>query len=290
MLTPGRAIVPLVDAGATDVEVQWLLATWEEDPAHPVTTGSGTTGNTQSPADPSWAITTATDGPDPTKLAIRHDGLGMGYLGLAVLPPGHYCQLTFGIPSGGYMRGLRLYAWDPETDPDRQRYPAIPDDDLALRTYGAQAVAWTIMQRDPMRALLASTSIGSAVGDLLEAHGAEWGVPRPFGGADLLYQQLVRFLSARRSQGATLRFVRQALSLLLPGVPFTVSAIPTTSTSWTLGASRLGIDTTLGSKTLNRWQAIITIPIRALTMPPQTVQQIMETFRTVGVTITYIWN
>lgn len=283
--------LPLAEPGALPGPVTWLGAAWEEDPAAPVQTGWAATGNTLNPADPSWATTPAVTGFDPAKLAIGHDGLGHGVMGLAVLPDGCYGQVHLDIPDAGYVRNLRLYAWDAATDPDRRRFPPVPDDDLARRLYAALAVGWAILERDPMRELLASTSIGGAVGASLDQHGAEWGLPRPFGLTDPLYAALLRFLSAARTQGGTLAFFEQALGRLLgPTAHFSVQSLAGSTVSWQLGTSALGIDTALGAVTPDAWRAQITIQVASLTIPPQLVQQIVEAFRPINVDIVWLWD
>lgn len=283
--------LPLAEPGALPGTVTWLCAAWEEDPAFPVQTGWAATGNTLNPADPSWATTPAVEGFDPNKLAISHDGEGHGFMGLAVLPDGCYCQVHLDIPDAGYARGLRAYAWDADTDPDRRRFPPVPDDDLARRQYAALTVAWAMLERDPMRELLASASPGSAVGALLDQHGAEWDLPRPFGLTDPLYAALLRFLSAARTQGGTLAFFQQALSRLLgPNAHFSIQSLAGNTVSWVLGTSRLGIDTALGAVTPNAWQAQVTIQVATLGIPPQLVQDIIQAFRPVNVDIVWLWN
>lgn len=283
--------LPLAEPGALPGVVTWLAAAWEEDPDYPVQAGWAATGNTLNPADPAWATTPAVAGFDPAKLAIAHDGLGHGYMGLAVLPPGCYCQPGLALPDGGYVRNLRLYAWDPDTDPDRRRYPPVPDDDLARRLYASLAVGWTILERDPMRELRASCSVGGAVGALLDMRGAEWGLPRPFGLTDPLYAQLLRFLAAAKTQGGTLAFFQRALGLLLGAdAHFSVQSLAGTTTGWVLGTSALGVDTVLGSYVPNAWEAQVTIQVSSLNVPPQIVQAIISTFKPVGVSIIWLWD
>ena len=287
----GGQPLPLREPGADRAPLQWLLAAWEEDPNHPVTAGSAATGNTLNPADASWASTPAAPGYSPAALAISHDGLGHGHMGMAVLPRGAYCQVTVQPPAGGYVRNLRLYGWDPDHDPDRLRFPPVPGDDLAVRLYGGLAAGWAIVERDPMRELLASMSLGTAVGALLDQHGAEWSLPRPFGADDGPYATLLRFLSAARTQGGTVAFYRQALTLLLgPASPFSIQSLAGTTTDWTLGSSRLGIDTALGHYTPGAWQAQLAVTVHTLALPPQTVQTLAELFRPVGVTLIYSWQ
>lgn len=285
------AMLPLTEPGVPNVPLQWLALTWEEDPAHPVRSGSAATGNTLNPADAVWATTPASDTWQPSQLAITHDGYGHGQMGLAVLPTGCYVQPTIAIPDGGYFRNPRLYGWDPDTDPDRRRFPPVPDDDLARRLYGGLAVGQAIVERDPMRELLASCAISTAVGANLDQHGAEWQVPRPFGLDDPSYATLLRFFSAARTQGGTRAFFQQALALLLgPGVPYTVQSLAGTTTSWILGTSRLGVDTALGSFTPQAWQALVSITVRALAIPPQTVQNIVSLFTPIGVSVQWLWQ
>lgn len=288
--------LPLADPALRDnAPLQWLALGWEEDPAYPITAGWGATGNALRATDPSWSITQAADGFDPTMLAISHDGLGGGWMGLAVLPRGVYCQVQVSIPQGGYLRNPRLYAWDPDMDPDARRYPAVPGretgDDLAMRLYGALAVGWAATERDPMRELLASMSLGGAVGAYLDQHGAEWGMPRPYGMDDAGYQQLLRFLSAARTQGGTLGFFQRALSIILgPSVPFTVQPLNGATESWVLGTSTLGVDTVLGSATQGAWQVLLAFTVRDLLLPPQTLQQIIDSFTPVGVAPVFAWQ
>ena len=288
--------LPLTDPVLTDrPPLQWLCLGWEEDPAFPVVSGWAATGNVLDASSPTWAITAAADGFDPSLLAISHDGLGGGCMGLAVLPRGTYCQVSVAIPPGGYVRNPRLYAWQPETDPDARRYPPVPGretgDDLAMRLYGALAAGWAMTERDPMRELLASMSVGAAVGALLDQHGAEWGMPRPYGMPDAGYQQLLRFLSSARTQGGTLAFFQRALGLLLgPGVPFDIQPLNGAQQSWVLGSSHLGIDTILGVATPGAWQVRLTFRVRALAIPPQTLIGIVNSFTPVAVVTTYVWQ
>lgn len=285
------ATVPLAEQGVPNVPLQWLALTWEEDPANPVHTGTAATGNTLNPADAAWSLTPASDAWQPSQLAIAHDGLGHGHMGLAVLPAGCYVQPSLVIPAGGYLRNPRLYGWDPDTDPDRRRFPPVPDDDLARRLYGGLAAGQAIVERDPMRELLASCAISTAVGAYLDQHGAEWQVPRPFGLPDQSYATLLRFFSSARTQGGTLAFFQQALALLLgPGVPYTVQSLAGTTTGWVLGTSRLGVDTALGSFTPQAWQALVSITVRALAIPPQTVQNIVSLFTPIGVSVQWLWQ
>jgi len=142
---PTTVPLPLPDPVLNDrTPLQWLALTWEEDPAFPCNLGWGATGNTLNPQDAAWSITPAALGFQPAQLAISHDGLGNGVMGLAVLPRGAYCQAAVEIPQYGYFLNPRFYAWDPDNDPDARRFPPVPgrdtQDDLAQRLYGALAV------------------------------------------------------------------------------------------------------------------------------------------------------
>ena len=142
-----------------------------------------------------------------------------------------------------------------------------------------------------MRESRASTSPGAAIGALLDRHGAERNLPRPFGLDDGAYAQLLRFLSAARTRGGTTDFYRQALGLLLgPTVPFSVQSLAGTTQSWVLGTSKLGIDTVLGSVTPNIWTAQISITVRALALPPATVKLVITTFAPAFVNLLWVWQ
>lgn len=288
--------LPLTDPAQTsNAPLQWLCLAWEEDVNYPITSGYASTGNTLNPGDASWSTTPAANGYSPTQLAISHDGLGNGYMGLAVLPSGTYAQVSLNIPTGGYMRNPRLYAWDPNTDPDLNRFPPVPgydnEDPLAMRLYGALAVGQTIVERDPMREVLASTSLGTAVGQYLDMHGLEWSLPRPFGADDSVYAAILRYLSAARQFGGTVGFLRKALSILLgPNAVFSVTELQGTTTTWILGTSLLGVDTVLGGYTPNAWEVQFSFTTSSLVLPPQLVQSLVLSFLAADDVPIFIWQ
>lgn len=212
-------------------------------------------------------------------------------MGLAILPSGTNAQIYLNVPQGGYVRNVRFYAWHPELDPDVKVFHPLDDDDLlGQRVNCAEAVSYAMLERDPVREAMVSLTISGAIGSGADNQGSIWNLVRPYGLDDLVYDQLIKFVSSQKGDGATVPFINGALATLLgPGVQFSVQGLTPTTTRWILGTSRLGVDTYLGSKVVNALTAIINIPVAQLLSPPQTIQTVVETFRPLGVNIIYSW-
>lgn len=270
--------------------LQWILVAWEENPVFPIRTGRALTGNTSTP-DTTWAGTPAADVFNSQQVMISHDSYGHGNMALNMLPRGVYAEVYLNIPQGGYVRNLRFYGYNPDTDPDYLTYPPIDDaDDLSRRLYEIELVSYAMMERDPLRELLASFAITTSTGQYLDNHYAEWATVRPYGLDDSVASALLRFFSQQKQPGATAPFINRALSLLLgPNIPFSVLGAQTTTTQWVLGQSLLGVDTFLGPTTIGALQAIIGIPVRNLTIPPQIIQNVINFFIPLGVSLTLRW-
>ena len=267
--------------------VTWLCAVWEENPAVPITRAQALSGNTLSPTDASWNLLDTSYG-----MPMAHDpSSAHGYLGMSFLPPARYAQIILHIPPGGYVRNLRLYAWDLDTDPDARLWPPMLwEDPLSNRLFGALTVSAVADLRDPYRELMRSFSLGTAVAEYLDQQGQEWSLGRPFGMTDTQYEQLLRFLSSARSEGLTRDFIVRLLAILAgPGALYGIVIPVGTESQWILGVSQLGIDTILGTISQGFLTAYLLLQVSAMTVPPQIVQQIVEQFRPINVKIIYVW-
>ena len=289
---PSQAIAtPLAEPGEISMPIQWVCALWEENANAPITQVTAQIGGSLGPISTTWQYNQSGDYTQGF-LGLAHSTYnGEGCLGMAVLPVAQYSNLIFTIPQGGYLRNVRLFGWDYASDGEGKRFPPVPFGPVSQRVHGILVASHDATVRSKLREAVVGMAAGSAITDLLDLRGADWNFSRPYNSDDTRYAQALRYFISARTKGATPTFINQLLALLLgPGVAAPISAQPSSSASWVLGTSSLGVDTFLGTGTVGALQAVLSINASALTLPPQIVQQLAELFRPIGVLVTYDWS